>query len=155
MQANKELINAFRQVAQKLEDEPRIWNWGSFTCCNCGLVAQQLGVSETTILYATNSHADWENFSGKWSGENQDLWNAVCPTSNLYVQEIVSILSRYGLSPNDMIEIENCLEERDDETVEELINYFRETADRLEVDLLNQSAEVQKENQPVSVSVPS
>lgn len=46
MKPTQQLINAFRSAANKLSDDPDIWNWDRYESCNCGILAQELGLQE-------------------------------------------------------------------------------------------------------------
>lgn len=143
MQANRKLINAFRSAAERVKTIPSVWDWGEFTSCNCGLIAKELDLDDSTLLDSTLRCADWVHFADTWisSGGNPWIGDEYCPATNLAISRVINTLSINGLEPQDLIE----LEQAEVEDANELVDYFLETADRLERELLSQSVSSQEE----------
>ncbi len=51
MKPTKQLIRALRETAADLRNKAKLYNWGSITQCNCGLLAQKItGIARDNLL---------------------------------------------------------------------------------------------------------
>lgn len=156
MKPNKTLINALRNVADKIETNPHIWEWGEFDSCNCGLLAIELGVSECQINEIFHSHqvgmlvCSWKNFAEEFSQEKGK--ERVCYSTGLKIESIFETLSHYGIEPEDLGIIESLHIKGFKSGKKVLVENFRELADNLETRLLSQQLkEKEPSHQPVGV----
>ncbi|MFB6290713.1 MAG: hypothetical protein ABEJ25_03160 [Candidatus Bipolaricaulia bacterium] len=157
------VINAFRSVADTVENsEPNSdwgWNFKSPRKCNCGLLAQELGISEEDIDRAVLGH---------WTNNYRN--HIRCDATGLSEDVVFQTLKYYGFGLGDVEEIETvgrtidvlpdgAINSRPVSDFEEyrqtVADYFRAKADELEQRLqtLEQSAKpAEEETVPVSVN---
>lgn len=75
--------------------------------------------------------------NGNWASKYE------CPVTNMAIDKVINTLLKSGIEPRDLYDIENVVTDGNGFThsanVITLIDYFNETADKLETQLLNQS----------------
>jgi hypothetical protein len=160
----KELVSVLRDTADKVSTEWHLsldrggYSWPNAAACNCGQVAQVVLSMPYDVLYARL--AEDESWRGEWSNNINDL--AVCPSTGLYQNEILSTLQQLGLDAQDIINLEYLsdpivlgrlnLELEHDQKANPLllISYLRAWADLIETQLLAQTG---KQHEPVRQSV--
>lgn len=135
MQPNKTLINALRSVADKIEMDPYLWSWGEFEYCNCGLLAQELGLEQDSIenvFYIEDVYFNsWSDFGKKYEFAIEDC---ECKSTGFAIQNIVDTLSKNGVETKDLENLESQHIDREENIQGEqvLARNFREIADNLE-----------------------
>jgi len=90
------LIAAIRSTAKNLA-ESSTYQWGHMGQCNCGFLAQAI-----TFKSDADIHAAAMNKAGDWSEQLRDY----CPNSGLPIDTIIDQLTQYGLSTQDLINLE-------------------------------------------------
>ena len=91
-----ELIEAMRNTAKKLKNGKN-YQWGHMGTCNCGLLAQEL-----TSLSKSEIHAFAMQRYGDWTKQVEEY----CPTSQLPIDEIISVMIQSGLTSRDIKNLE-------------------------------------------------
>jgi hypothetical protein len=91
-----QLIAAIRNTAKRL-NKSQAYQWGHMGQCNCGHLAQEI-----TQLSDAEIHKIAMNKSGDWADQLRDY----CPNSGLPMDTIIEKLTDYGLSTQDLINLE-------------------------------------------------
>ena len=109
MKPTTELIAAFRTVRERIEGGD--WNWGAPSFCNCGLLLRELVGDEhaltLALLLGEHQAGPWSSLpeaialSRRWSEDR-------CGVTGLPFEEVLTRLEGYGLTAEDMAEIEGA-----------------------------------------------
>ncbi|MEQ9424685.1 MAG: hypothetical protein RJQ09_09730 [Cyclobacteriaceae bacterium] len=94
--ANRELIDAFRMAAKKIESGTE-YQWGHMGSCNCGHLAQEI-----TKLSKADIHRYAMQKYGDWIDQVMDF----CPTSGYPMDLLISDLLSVGLTTSDLKNLE-------------------------------------------------
>lgn len=100
MKANPVLINALRKTVADLRAENSEYNWDNSDTCNCGMLAKNLGFVNTDMQQIT-----------VWSGATytlEQMSKEVCSLTAAPLHRIFHTLKAYGVSHEDIVEIEFC-----------------------------------------------
>ena len=101
MKPTKQLILAFRQVADGLERGTLDYKWSNPGKCNCGLLASALlGVDTSTL---NKMRYEDPNHLGCWTGAAEAIY---CQRSGLPTTELFKLLESHGLEQKDYKHIE-------------------------------------------------
>ena len=94
--ANRELISALRQTAQRLAGDVS-YQWGHMGMCNCGHLAQWI-----TGLAGAEIHQSALIREGDWEQQAKDY----CPTSGQLIDVVLATMFDLGLTRNDVRNLE-------------------------------------------------
>lgn len=97
---NTKLITALRTSAKALENDTFGYNWNEAHSCNCGILCCALfgkSLSDMEKLLEEN------NIYGQWAEAVQEY----CPVTGTSTNKIFKELMSYGLSPADIVQLEN------------------------------------------------
>lgn len=149
MKVSKELIKAFRSVANKIEFDSQ-WDWNNSCNCNCGLLAQELGLSKIELSGC---------MEGTWTKTYQE---PVCSETGHQFLHIKQFLRDRGIEYADILAIEtigfkDSLKYEFEKTgcmsnieVNACVNkqvvskWFRDKANEMERQLLNNNAKARR-----------
>lgn len=90
------IIAALRSTATTLAVS-KGYQWGHMGACNCGFLAQ-----EVTHLHKKEIHASAMAGHGDWSEQLRDY----CPTSGLPMDSIITEITEFGFSIDDLAHLE-------------------------------------------------
>ena len=94
--ANRELISALRQTAQRLAGDVS-YQWGHMGMCNCGHLAQSV-----TGLAGAEIHQSALIREGDWEQQAKDY----CPTSGNLIDVVLAVMFELGLTRSDIRNLE-------------------------------------------------
>ena len=94
--ANRELIGALRQTAQRLASDVS-YQWGHMGMCNCGHLAQSI-----TGLGSSEIHASALIREGDWEQQANDY----CPASGNLIDVVLAAMFDLGLTRTDVRNLE-------------------------------------------------
>jgi hypothetical protein len=94
--ANRELISALRQTAQRLSSDVS-YQWGHMGMCNCGHLAQSI-----TGLESAEIHRSALIREGDWEQQAKDY----CPTSGDLIDVVLASMFDLGLTRSDIRNLE-------------------------------------------------
>jgi hypothetical protein len=133
-QANRRLIRALRETADRLERGAN-YRWTHMGSCNCGHLAQTV-----TRLSRAHLHRIALQKAGDWTEQARDY----CPDSGLPMDDVIESILDLGLSTSDLAHLERLSgpevlrdlpsDQRnlDHRNREHVVRYLRVWADRLE-----------------------
>lgn len=144
MKPNRALIDGLREAARRLESGDIDYNWDEPKTCNCGVLASVLGVDITAFpLMNVN-----------WSELAEEEKEKYCSVTKLPINVIMKSLLDVGVEFEDFEKIEfletmtnkewckSYITELETSTTfgnkNNVIKYFRDKANELEIQLLNQ-----------------
>lgn len=136
-----QLIAAIRNTAKRL-NKSQSYQWGHMGQCNCGYLTQEI-----TQLSDAEIHKVAMNKSGDWADQIRDY----CPSSGLPMDTIIEKLTDYGLSTQDLINLERLNdskirkripngEQLNHNSKNDVIAYFNAWADLLEEEFLQNAS---------------
>ena len=94
--ANRDLISALRQTAQRLVSDVS-YQWGHMGMCNCGHLAQSI-----TGLASAEIHSSALIREGDWEQQANDY----CPTSGNLIDVVLATMFDLGLTRSDIRNLE-------------------------------------------------
>jgi hypothetical protein len=94
--ANRDLISALRQTAQRLASDVS-YQWGHMGMCNCGHLAQSI-----TGLASAEIHSSALIREGDWEQQANDY----CPTSGNLIDVVLAAMFDLGLTRSDIRNLE-------------------------------------------------
>lgn len=106
-----QLIDLLLRTADDIETNPD-YSWYGTTVCNCGLLAKNAGCS---IIIDNNLILP----SSSW----RRLAHAICPQTGVPLIEAVRVLMSYGLTAEDITELEMCKNKEIAKTVPMSVSY--------------------------------
>lgn len=131
MKASRELINVFRETAERLSKPYYYYNFMSAASCNVGQLCQTvMGVLENELFEKYLKPAI--TYCGEYKQTIHKNW--VCDETGIPIATIWRELHKLGLTPDDIVEIEEA-----GRTRQAAIEYFINKANELELQLLNES----------------
>jgi hypothetical protein len=147
-QIKKEIIEALRQTAKRLE-EGAPYAWSHMGSCNCGHLAQTL-----TKYSKEEIHRKALEKAGDWAEHIE----AYCPSSGYTIDHIIDTMLEAGFTREDLIHLERLSDKKILERIpqrerpldyrkrENIILYFRTWADMLEEALQSRQAQSAPQN---------
>jgi hypothetical protein len=91
-----EIVVVLRNTARQLTNT-RSYQWGHMGSCNCGFLAQEI-----SRLHPGKIHAAAMEKCGDWSEQLLDY----CPASGQKIDEIITLMIRFGFSRKDLTHLE-------------------------------------------------
>lgn len=133
MKPTRELIDAFRVTADRLESGEYKFQWSDSDRCWCGLVARTLlNVSEIELTILRRATSDTYGVWSNWINNCKK-----CETTGLPLNTVLLALHEVGLTSfDDFIELEYIgVYDKEDEDNELGIEWLRNKANELESQL--------------------
>lgn len=97
-----EVIEAIRQTAKKI-GKSEDYQWGHMGACNCGFLVQEI-----THLNKSEIHQRAMQGFGDWTEQLNDY----CPTSGLPMDDVISVLLRFGFDIDDLKHLERLSDKK-------------------------------------------
>lgn len=96
---SRQLIDALRRAADRIEAPGSDYDWHKGEVCNCGQVARQL-IEPSELLELMYGHAE----HGTWSERES---RGYCPVTGLPIWKVIKALAGFGFERGDLAEIES------------------------------------------------
>lgn len=140
MKATRELIDAFRVTADRIESGEYKFDWWETEHCWCGCLAQTVLNLNAAELYDLQSKQP--NFHRCWSILSRE--RMICSTTGLPMNKILRVLHDIGITTTEDINNIEHLKDNDGKSghcYKEYagIQWMRDKADQLEKQLLNEN----------------
>lgn len=138
MKATRELIDAFRVTADRIESGEYKFNWYNSNNCWCGCLAQTVLNINDVELHKLKKQQNYDG--GVWT----DTASNRCSTTGLPLHDVLLALYKIGIiTKKDVDEIEhigrNAADDGGFDNEENGIKWMRDKADQLEKQLLNEN----------------
>lgn len=98
MYPNLHLIDSLRSVGEKVLDTESEWVFSDSWQCNCGLLAQELGVDYQLVN---------DSITGYWFKEveeKKEYAPKICPQTGLPLTPIFKVLASFGITQEDIFQ---------------------------------------------------
>lgn len=128
---NFSLKESLEKVIISLENKTVLYNWNNCSVCNCGLVVKELlHVDLKSMDTIVNAIKEEVNLSIKYKTTWEGLVNRSCNETSLPLTKIFSILSEKGLTPHNIIHLENLSDPKILAKIDKnIINFVSQTDD--------------------------
>lgn len=104
-----ELIEVIKKTIHVLENDLVYYDWMRSTSCNCGILAQQIGINPDHILSQISTVDDHSLPGGPWTRCSR--LQSKCEATGKPLQEVFKKLFDLGLSFKDIGNLENLSDE--------------------------------------------